>query len=156
MLDGGESLFIALEETSQPVRLVTHVGSKTQAYASASGRVVLASQPPAAVAAQFGGRLLVTPTGRRLNGVAELQTILDGVRERGYAENWEETAEGLYAASVPVVNGEGVTIAALTTCIPVSRITPERRDRVVADLMRLGAVLSDGVQWLPSFSAHRS
>jgi hypothetical protein len=38
----------------------------------------------------------------------------------------------------------------------VSRITPERRDRIVADLMRLGAVLSDGVQWLPSFSAHRS
>lgn len=156
VLDGGESLFIALEETSQPVRLVTHVGSKTQAYASASGRVVLASQRPAAVAAQFGGRLLVTPTGRRLNGVAELQAILDGVRERGYAENWEETAEGLYAASVPVVNGEGATIAALTTCIPVSRITPERRDRIVADLMRLGAVLSDSVQWLPSFSAHRS
>jgi DNA-binding IclR family transcriptional regulator len=156
VLDGGESLFIALEETSQPVRLVTHVGSKTQAYASASGRVVLASQPPAAVAAQFGGRLLVTPTGRRLNGVAELQAILEGVRERGYAENWEETAEGLYAASVPVVNGEGATIAALTTCIPVSRITPDRRDRIVADLMRLGAVLSDGVQWLPSFSAHRS
>jgi len=87
VLDGSESLFLALEETSQPIRLVTHVGSKTPAFASASGRVVLASHPPAAVAALFGGRLLVTPTGRRLNGVAELQTILDEVRERGYAEN---------------------------------------------------------------------
>ena len=68
----------------------------------------------------FGGQLLVTPTGRRLNGVAELQAILEEVRERGYAENCGETADGLYAASVPVVNGEGVTIAALTTCVPVS------------------------------------
>lgn len=155
VLDGAESLFIALEETSQPVRLVTHVGSKTQAYASASGRVVLASFPPPAVAALFGGQLLVTPTGRRLNGVAELQSILQQVRERGYAENWEETADGLYAASVPVVNGEGVTIAALTTCVPISRITPERRQTIVDDLLALGGELSDLVRWLPSFDSRR-
>ena len=155
IIDGHESLFVALEETSQPVRLVTHVGSKTPAFASASGRVVLASHPPAAVAAMYGGKLLVTPTGRRLNGVAELQSILAEVRERGYAENVEETAEGLYAASVPVVNGEGVTLAALTTLVPVSRITPERRELLVGDLFTLGAELSELVGWLPSFSSVR-
>ena len=156
VLDGDESLFLAFEETSQPVRLVTHIGSKTPAFASASGRVVLASLPPPAVAAMFGGKLLVTPTGRRLNGVAELQAILEEVRVQGYAENWEETAESLYTASVPVVNGEGVTLAALTTLVPVSRITPERRDTIIADLTTLGAKLSDHVSWLPSFSARRA
>jgi DNA-binding IclR family transcriptional regulator len=155
VLDGGESLFIALEETSQPVRLVTHVGSKTPAFASASGRVVLASFEPGTVAASFGGRLLVTPTGRRLNGVAELQSILEEVRERGYAENVEETADGLYAASVPVVNDEGVTLAALTALVPTARITPERRGLVVADLIALGAKLSELVGWLPAFSSRR-
>lgn len=155
VLDGDESLFLALEETSQPVRLVTHVGSKTPAFASASGRVVLASHPPAAVAAMFGGKLLVTPTGRRLNGVAELQSILSEVSERGFAENDNETAEGLYAASAPVVNEENVTIAALTTCIPACRITPERRDLVVADLRVLAAELSQLVDWLPSFDSRR-
>jgi DNA-binding IclR family transcriptional regulator len=155
MLDGVESLFIALEETSQPVRLVTHVGSKTPAYASASGRVVLASYPPAAVAAMFGGQLLVTPTGRRLNGIAELQTILSEVRERGFAENWGETAEGLFASSVPVVNDEGVTLCALTTLIPLSRLTPERREAILADLLALGSELSKLVHWLPSVSSRR-
>jgi DNA-binding IclR family transcriptional regulator len=156
VLDGDESLYFAIEETSQPIRLVTHVGSTTPAFASASGRVILASHSPAAVAAMFGGRLLVTPTGRRLNGVAELQAILEEVRQRGYAENWEETADGLFAASVPIVNDEGVTIAALTTCVPVCRITPERRAEIVADLVRLGVVLSESVRWLPSFSSQRS
>jgi DNA-binding IclR family transcriptional regulator len=155
VLDGTESLFVALEETSQPVRLVTHVGSKTPAFASASGRVVLASHPPAAVAAMFSGQLLVTPTGRRLNGVAELQGILEDVRRQGYAENWEETGDGLYAASVPVVNDEGVTLAALTTCVPISRITPERRNVLVADLQALGATLSELTGWLPSFSSRQ-
>ena len=69
VLDGEESLFIAIEETSQPVRLVTHIGSKTPAFASASGRVILATLPPAQIDALFAGRPLVTPTGRRLNGV---------------------------------------------------------------------------------------
>jgi IclR family transcriptional regulator, KDG regulon repressor len=155
VLDGSESLFIALEETSQPIRLVTHVGSKTQAFASASGRVVLASQPRASVAALFGGHLLVTPTGRRLNGVAELQSILDEVRSRGYAENHEETADGMYAASVPVVNSEGATIAALTTCIPICRITPERQQAMVDDLRSLGRTLSELICWLPSFDSRR-
>jgi IclR family KDG regulon transcriptional repressor len=134
---------------------VTHVGSKTLAFASASGRVVLASHPPASVAAMYGGKLLVTPTGRRLNGVAELQSLLAQVRERGYAENWEETAEGLYTASVPVISDENVTLAALTTCIPVSRITPERQTLIVADLRILGAKLSELVGWLPSFASRR-
>jgi DNA-binding IclR family transcriptional regulator len=156
VLDGSESLFLALEETSQPIRLVTHVGSKTPAFASASGRVVLASQPPAAVAALFGGRPLVTPTGRRLNGVEELQAILDEVRARGYAENHGETAEGLYAASVPVVNGHGVTIAALTTFIPVCRMTPELQAKIVEDLQAHGRQLSELVAWLPSFGSRRS
>ncbi len=156
ILDGFESLFVALEETSQPVRLVTHVGSKTPAFASASGRVVLASHPPASVAAMYGGKLLVTPTGRRLNGVAELQAILAEVGEQGYAENVEETADGLYAASVPVTNDDRVTLAALTTLIPVSRITPERRELIVADLRTLGIQLSELVGWLPSFSSRRS
>jgi DNA-binding IclR family transcriptional regulator len=156
VLDGVESLFIALEETAQPVRLVTHVGSKTPAFASASGRVVLASLPPATVAAMFGGQLLVTPTGRRLTGVPELQAMLGEVRDRGFAENWGETADGLYAASAPVVNDEGVTIAALTTCVPVCRMTPERRELIVADLRELGATLSELISWLPSFDARRS
>ena len=156
VLDGGESLFLAIEETSQPIRLVTHVGSKTQAFASASGRVVLASHSPASVAALFGGQLLVTPTGRRLNGVAELQSILDEVRARGYGENHEETADGLYAASVPVVNADRVTIAALTTCVPVCRLDDARRERIVADLRTAGAHLSDLISWLPSFDARRS
>lgn len=155
VLDGVESLYIALEETSQPVRLATYVGSTTPAFASASGRVVLASQPVKTVAAMFGGKLLLTPTGRRLNGVAELQGILDEVRERGYAENVEETAEGLYAVSVPVVNDDGVTLAALTALVPTSRVSSERRETIVVDLVALGAKLSELVGWLPSFSSRR-
>ncbi len=156
VVDGDESLYIAMEETSQPVRYVTHVGSKSPAFASASGRVVLASQSPEAVAALFSGRPLITPTGHRIGGMPELRAILENVRREGVAENWDETARGLYAASVPIDNEAGTTIAALTTLVPRSRVTPERHETIVRCLREQGHRLSELVNWLPAYSARSS
>jgi DNA-binding IclR family transcriptional regulator len=153
VLDRGESVYVALEETSQPVRLVTHVGSRTPAFASASGRVLLAGWSAAGVKAEYGGRPLVTPTGRRLRSVEELHEILATVRERGCAENREETALGLHAFSVPVANGAGAVLAALTICVPTARMTEERREAIVDDLLSAGARLSSEVAWLPAWNA---
>jgi IclR family KDG regulon transcriptional repressor len=156
VLDGSESVYVALEETSHPVRLVTHVGARAAAFASASGRVILAEWTPEGIVAAFGGRPLVTPTGRRLHSVAELNECLVEVRERGYAENFEETAVGLSALSVPVRNGTGVVLAALTMCVPTSRLPLERHEGIVADLRGAGERLSADVAWLPAWNATRA
>ena len=63
VLDGRDALFIAKEETSQPVRLVTRVGSRLPAFAAASGRILLAAMPPEAVDRLLAGVELVTPVG---------------------------------------------------------------------------------------------
>src|SRR4051812_18795624 len=70
VLDGPESVFVAIEETTQPVRLQTWVGRRSPAFASASGRVCLAAWPAEAVAAEVGGGGLLTPTRRRPRGGA--------------------------------------------------------------------------------------
>ena len=155
VLDGQESVFVAIEETSQPVRLQTWVGRRAPAFASASGRVMLAARPPQDVASEYGGRALIRPTGSRLRNVDELHEILDGVRANGYAENHEETAAGLYTASVPIVNGTGSVLAAMTMCVPTSRMDPDRRERILADLIAAGGALSRDVAWLPAFNAKR-
>ncbi len=156
VLDADESVYIALEETSHPVRLVTHVGNRTPAFASASGRVILADRAPQVVAAEYAGRSLVTPTGRRLRGVEELLAILQKVRRDGYAENHEETAVGLYAVSVPVRNAATAVLAALTMCVPTSRVNPVRRDRLVSDLRDAGQLLSSAVPWMAAWNAVRA
>ena len=156
VLDGDESTFIAIEETSHPVRLVTHVGSRTPAFASASGRVILADRAQGVVASQFAGRPLITPTGRRLRDVNELLDIIREVRRRGYAENLEETAVGLHTISVPVRNAAGSVLAALTLCVPTSRVTPARRSALVADLLEAGRRFSESVAWLAGWNATRA
>ena len=156
VLDGDESTFIALEETSHPVRLVTNIGDRTAAFASPSGQVILADRARQVVAAEYAGRSLVTPTGRRLRGVEELLEILEGVRRNGWAENNDETALGLYTIAVPIRNAASGVLAALTMCVPTARMNTPRREQILSDLADAGRRLSEGVAWLPAWNATRA
>jgi DNA-binding IclR family transcriptional regulator len=133
VLDGRDSVFIAKEETTHAVRLVTAVGSRLPAFAAASGRAMLAYRPEEEVAALYEDCELVTPTGRRLGGLDELTAILREARRRGYAENIDETALGLHCIAAPV-GPPGRVAAAITLCVPSGRMTPGRREEMIADL----------------------
>jgi DNA-binding IclR family transcriptional regulator len=134
VLDGRESVFIAKEETTHAVRLVTPVGSRLPAFAAASGRAILADRPEEEVVALYEGCELETPTGRRLSGLDELLEILRGVRRRGYAENVDETALGLHCLAVPV-GAPGRVVAAVTFCVPTGRMSPARKREMIPDLL---------------------
>jgi DNA-binding IclR family transcriptional regulator len=135
VLDGRDSLFIAKEETTHAVRLVTSVGSRLPAFAAASGRVLLADLSEEEVVALYEDCELETPTGRRLDGLDELLEILRGVRRRGYAENIDETAVGLHCLAAPV-GPPGRVVAAITLCVPSGRMSPTRKREMLPDLMR--------------------
>jgi DNA-binding IclR family transcriptional regulator len=133
-LQGREIVFVAKVETSHPVRLVTNVGSRLPAFASAAGRVMLADLPRAVVEHLLGDCELVTPTGRRLAGMAELHGILDQARRRGHAENLDETALGLHCMGAPI-GLPGEVIAAITLCVPSGRMSPARKSALLPDLL---------------------
>jgi DNA-binding IclR family transcriptional regulator len=135
VLDGRESVFIAKEETTHQVRLVTAVGDRLPAFAAASGRVMLADLPEEQVATLYGGCELETPTGRRLAGLDELLAILRRARRRGYAENVDETSLGLHCLAAPV-GPPGRVAAAITLCVPTGRMSQARRREMLTDLVR--------------------
>jgi DNA-binding IclR family transcriptional regulator len=135
VLDGRETVFIAKEETTHQVRLVTTVGSRLPAFAAASGRVLLAERSEDEVAALYAGCELVTPTGRRLDGLDELFRILRAARRRGYAENLDETALGLHCLAAPV-GPPGRVVAAITLCVPTGRMSAARKREMLPDLLR--------------------
>ncbi len=134
VMDGRESVFIAKEETTHAVRLVTPVGSRLPAFAAASGRAMLADRPEEEVVALYDDCELETPTGRRLSGLDELLGILRAVRRRGYAENIDETALGLYCMAVPV-GAPGRVVAAITLCVPSGRMSAARKREMISDLL---------------------
>lgn len=150
LLDGADSVFVAKADTTQPVRLVTAVGSRLAAFASASGRVLLADLPREALETRFAGKELVTPTGHRLGGLPELSALLARVHARGYAENVQETARGLHCLAAPVRDGRGRVVAAITLCVPTGRLDEERRDVLLTDLLVAASNVGADVAFLPA------
>jgi DNA-binding IclR family transcriptional regulator len=134
VLEGRDSVFIAKEETTHDVRLVTSVGSRLPAFAAASGRAILADRPEEEVAALYEDCELETPTGRRLGGLDELMAILREARRRGYAENIDETSLGLHCLAVPV-GPPGRVAGAITFCVPTGRMNPVRKREMLTDLV---------------------
>jgi DNA-binding IclR family transcriptional regulator len=143
ILDGRDSVFIAKHETTHPVRLVTPVGSRLPAFASASGRAMLAQLPAAEVRRLYAGEQLVTPTGVRLGGVEALERLLAHTRQRGWAQSVDETALGLHCVAVALLP-LGAPPAAITFCVPSGRMSPGRAAELAADLQRAAAQLSGG------------
>lgn len=155
VLDNDESVYIALEETSHVVRLVTSVGSRTPAYASASGRIILSGFSDDEICTLFEHRILETPTGKRLRDLNELLAVIDESRQQGVSFNVEETAHGLFALSAPVRNESGKILAAITMCVPTSRVTPELQELFAKNLVRSARQLSEDVSWLSNWDGTR-
>jgi IclR family KDG regulon transcriptional repressor len=153
LLDELESLFVAKAETTHAVRLVSAIGSRLPAFAAASGRVLLADLPSEAIEIAYSGHPLVTPTGRDIGGLAGLLRLLGEARANGYAENLEETALGLHCIAVPIRNGRGRALAAMTVCVPTGRIDPLRRNVLLADLIAHAVRLERDVAWVPTRDA---
>ena len=106
-----------------------------------------------AIEIAYAGRPLVTPTGVDLGGLPDLLGLLARARDDGFAENVEETALGLHCLAVPVRNGRGRALAAMTVCVPTGRIDPARREVLLTDLRATAARLERDVAWLPTRDA---
>jgi DNA-binding IclR family transcriptional regulator len=148
VLDGTEVTYIARHDGKQPIRLASGIGRRLPASCTAMGKASLASLPAEDLVERYRGiRWLPTMTPKSLRTVDALLAELDSVRHRGYAIDDEETAEGVVCFAIAIRArrpGEGPYAASVT--LLKARVTDERRDAVVADLRRLGKLMSDPLQ----------
>ncbi len=145
ILDGTEVTYIARHDGRQPIRLASEIGRRLPASCTAMGKAAMASLDGAELADRLRGvRWLPTMTAKSHRTVESLMTDLEGVRERGYAIDDEETAEGVicYAVAIqPRRAGDNPYGASVT--LLKARATDERRDLLVRDLRSLAEMLSD-------------
>jgi DNA-binding IclR family transcriptional regulator len=134
VLDGADAVLVSAVEPSRPDRVPARIGARLPAFAAASGRVLLAALAARTVDGMYAGNDLVTPTGRRLEGLGELHRILGRARANGHAENAGETAHGLTCLAAPVSGPRGRVLAAIAVCVPAERMDAPRRAQLLDDL----------------------
>ncbi|WP_053202533.1 IclR family transcriptional regulator [Jiangella muralis] len=121
VLDDLDVVYIDKVEGARMLRLVSHVGSRLPAYVTGIGKALLSGLPESELRAHYAGRELTRYTPRTITSGDELITVIDQVRERGYATDDGEHTSGVYCVAVPVRTDGGV-VAAISCSVPNARI----------------------------------
>lgn len=98
-----------------------HLGARLPAYATSTGRMLLASKSRADFAAWIKGRALPRLTAHTVADTASLKRLVSTARAQDWCVACQEHELGVFALAVPLRNLQGQVVAALNVVT-----TPER------------------------------
>jgi IclR family KDG regulon transcriptional repressor len=134
VLDWPDVVFVSHVDSRRPVRLVTEVGRRLPAHATAVGKALLAFSGTSAVD-WYRHQEMRELTPRTATTAEELDRQLAKARRRGWAEASEESSENLTCVAAPVRAHDGQVIAAMTICVPEPTLKPAKRQLLGRELL---------------------
>jgi len=142
VLDGDDVLFVARAEAHHIVVTGQRVGGRIAAPLSAAGRVLMAAMPDEELRGRVELGVHGPMTEKALRGPAAIVAEVRAAAARGYSITDEEVEIGLRAIAVPVIDGAGRPVAAMSMSAPSARATVERMvDAFLPGLQRAAASL---------------
>lgn len=149
-LRGNEVQYLAKEEGTSRMRMVSTVGSVLPAHGTGVGKMLLSALERERLEELF-------PVGQELERLTEL-TIVDRdalmrelweIDRRGYARDRGESTVGLECIAAPVHNAQRQVVAAMSVSVPQPRFTPEREPFLRDTLLAGARALSHRLGYLP-------
>lgn len=144
--DGLDVVYLARRDGTEPVRLASTPGHALPATCTATGKAMLATLPPAELAARLAGAgPLPRLTPHSLRSRRALADELDAIRAEGVAYDRQEVIEGVVcvAVAVPSPAGEPPTAASFTLLAP--RADRTTLERLAADLRAIAHHVGAGL-----------
>lgn len=135
VLDGRFNVYVAKVDGLQPLRLASEVGRRLPAHATGLGKAMLAFLPAEDLESRFAGVELEQFTAKTVRDLAELRDVLAKVRSVGYAADNGEYSDGVSCIAVPLRDGTGDVVAAMSVSAPTFRFDRDRRRQALALLL---------------------
>lgn len=123
--DGKEVVVLMRIESVQPLRFDQPAGSRISMHCSSMGKTLLAFSDDPLPNLDYAR---ITPTS--ITTEADYEKELAKTRERGYAIDDQESIPGVSCVAAPILNAEGVAVAAIAVQGPTVRMTDERIEAI--------------------------
>jgi IclR family transcriptional regulator, acetate operon repressor len=134
VLEGNGARFVDCVESSQVLRTGSRLGMLLPAHTNSAGKALLA-ELPSHVFVSLYPRGVPSRLGAGMQARRALQRQLAEIRKRGYATNFEESAQGVTAVGACVRDTAGKAIAALAIASPSTRCPRQRIPELAAALL---------------------
>lgn len=125
ILDNRSVVYIAKSQSTTDLSLVTNIGFRIPAHATALGKVLLADLTPHELEMRFKNIQLERFTEQTITSFEKLQENLVTVQKNGYAIDNQEVIPGGICIAAPIYDKTSRVIAAISATIPLVRITDE-------------------------------
>lgn len=132
VLDAQDAVFVARSTHRRSLSFGLGVGARLPAYCSATGRVLLAELPDEHLSFLLNRMARPALTPHTQTEVAAILREIALVRAQGWSVNDQELEIGLRSIAVPIRNGRGRLVAALSLSVATSRM---KRDELVDRLL---------------------
>lgn len=133
-LSGSDVIYLDRVETTEPLRISLHPGSRVPVHCSASGKLFLAQLPPAQRRKLLEAVPLKRYTPKTLTDPAQVLAELDQAQQSGFAVDNEEYLPGLFCVAVLVPAGHGRSNMGIAIQAPTIRLS---HDKALAHLPAL-------------------
>jgi IclR family acetate operon transcriptional repressor len=131
-------LFLSQVETHEVIRAFFPPGTMAPMHVSGIGKALLAWYPPDRVAGLVARHGLPGFTVRSITSELALERDLSRIRDRGFAIDDQERAEGMRCVAAPIFNAHAEPVAGLSVSAPAFRLPLSDTDRI-GDLVRAAA-----------------
>lgn len=141
VLDGTDVVVVLRVESVQPLRFDQPVGTRISAHCSSMGKSLMAFSE-----FDLQQLKLTAVTSSTITKRKALEKELAAIRESGFSIDRQESIEGVSCVGAPVLDSDGLAIAAIAVQAPTVRMTPERQTHLGRRLMQAGAEICDAMQ----------
>jgi IclR family pca regulon transcriptional regulator len=139
MLDGTDIVYVLRVPTQKIMAINLSIGSRLPAWCTSMGRVLLADLPSDALDATLAASEISPRTRHTVTDPAQLKSLIDTVREQGWALVDQELEEGLVSLSAPIRERSGRVIAAMNISGQVNRTSVQHMIRHFLPPLRAAA-----------------
>ena len=126
ILDGEEVVVLDRYDSPYDIRSRTKVGGRKPLYCSSEGKAFLAFLRREKVKELLPRLSYERKTGRTICDPESLDAQLSVIKFRGYATDEGEALDGVRCIGAPILNDEGVAVAAIGVAGPMFRFSSER------------------------------
>jgi len=142
VLDQGTVLYVDVIESPHEFRLSSRVGTRRSVHVTALGKA-LAAFLPADVRENVLSSIAFQPaTTKTIGNLVQFRQELEKIRRQGYAVDDEEAVQGARCVSAPILNSDGLPIAAASVSGPITRVSPNVVDALAGAVMSAAQAIS--------------
>ncbi len=142
VLENEMMLVLLKEEGSQPIRIISRVGSRVPVNWAAAGRLLVSDLEDSKLRGLLERTIRPSPTRRAPTDIDRLVAQVRRFRAQGYGIEINEANEHAGCVAAPILDASGRCVAAISVVAPEQRLGRPNRERLISAVREAAGRLS--------------